>query len=166
MDKDDFAAIQTNVLTGLAASGGRPAFAGAEPANCSLVLSASAYAAACKLYDAGNYRGDGGANPTRDGWFEGGLLGFRDVIADPMIPATIVGYVVPRGSLALAVRPVVVRNPEAYAFEYREDDRSGLTLTIRTKVDTDVDDRITTVEALFGGVLAFPAQVLVVKPHA
>ena len=49
-----------------------------------------------------------------------------------------------------------------------------LTLTACDKVspagiliaNTDVDDRITTVEALFGGVLAFPAQVLVVKPHA
>jgi hypothetical protein len=166
MDKDDFAAIQANVLSGFAAAGGRPKYAGAEPANCSLVLSATAYATACKLYDAGNYRGGDGPNPTRDGWFDGGLLGFRDVIADPMIPSTIVGYVVPRGSLALAVRPVAVRNPDAYAYAYREDDRSGLTLTIRTKVDTDVDDRITTVEALFGGVLAFPAQVLVVKPHA
>lgn len=167
MDKDDFAAIQTAVLEGLAAAGGRPKFAGAEPANCALVLSASAYATACKLYDAGNYRGGDGPNPTRDGWFDGGLLGFRDVIADPMIPSTIVGYAVPRGSLALAVRPVVVRNPAGYAgYAYRQDDRSGLTLTIRTKIDTDVDDRITTVEALFGGVLAFPAQVLVVKPHA
>lgn len=166
MDKDDFGAILSTVLEGLASAGGRPKYAGAEPAFCSLVLSAKAYAKACSLYDAAAYRGGDGPNPTRDGWFDGGLLGFRDVIADPLIPDTIIGYAVPFGSLALAVRPVEVRNKDHYAWEIRTDDRSGLALTIRTKVDTDVDDRITTVEALFGGVLAFPAQVLVVKPHA
>lgn len=166
MDKGDFQAIQEAVLTGLAASGGRPEFKGAEPGYCALVLSASAYATACRLYDAAAYSGNE-ANPTRDGWFPGGLIGFRDVICDPKIPSSVIGYAVPYGSIALGGRPVAVRNPAAYAgWAIRQDDRSGLTITIRTLLDGTVDDRNTSVEALFGGKLAFPAQVLVVLPHA
>ena len=161
--KADFAAILAAVFEGVAAAGGRPAFAGAEPANSALVLSAPYYAAALTLFDVAAW--DRTANPVRDGWFSGGLLGFRDVLCDPMIPASVAGYVVPRGSFALAGRPVAVRNPSAYSeWGYRTDDRTGLTLTTRTALAPCVDDRNTTVEALFGGVLALPAQVLTILP--
>ena len=166
LTKKSFGKVLASVFKGVAAAGGRPQFKGAEPANCSLVLSADYYAEALTLFEPSAYDRD--ANPVRDGWFDGGLLGFRDVICDPLIAsASVAGYVVPFGSLALAERPVAVRNPDAYAaYAYRTDDRSGLTLTIRTKLDDNVDDRITTVEALFGGLLAFPAQVLTILPHA
>lgn len=157
--KKTFSDILAVAMQGVAAAGGRPAFEGVEPAASPLVLSAPYYAAACAVFEPGAY--DRTTNPVRDGWFEGGLLGFPEVLCDPMIPAGIAGYVLPYGSFALAERPVLVRNPGAYvAYEYRDDDRSGLALTIRTLVDACTDDRKTTVEALFGGVLALPAQVL------
>ena len=115
--------------------------------------------------DVAAYNRDG-QNPVRDGWFDGGLLGFREVMCDPSIAATsIVGYVVPFDSFAFAGRPVVVRNPAKYdPWGYRRDDRSGLTLTFRTLVDGEVDDRLTTVEGLFGGALALPGQLLTLTP--
>ena len=149
VDKADFAAALSATLQGVAAGSGRSAFAGAEPANSALVLSAPAYAQALTLFDVAAYNHDG-QNPVRDGWFNGGLLGFREVMCDPSIAATsIVGYVVPFDSFAFAGRPVVVRNPAKYdLWGYRRDDRSGLTLTFRTLV----------------GALALPGQLLTLTP--
>jgi len=165
IDQGDIADILEKTFTGVAAGGGRPALDGLAPNDCALVLGAPAYAKALSTYNVAAWDRD--ANPVRDGWFDGGLLGFRDVLCDPKIPATIIGYVVPFGSFALSGRPVEVRNPAAYAgYGYQSDERSGLTLTFRELLSGAVDDRLLTVEAQFGGTLAIPKQVLTILPHA
>ena len=166
IDKGDLAKVLETVFSGKAAAGGRPKWEGCNPGDTALVLSASAYAAALSLFDSAAYSGSG-ANPVREGWFDGGLLGFREVVCDPLIDSTAIGYVVPYGSIAYAGRAVEVRNPAAYAdYGYRTDDASGLTLTFRELLAGAVDDRLLTVEGQFGGVLALPGQVLTILPHA
>ena len=165
VDQGDVADILEKTLSGIAAAGGRPKLDGLEPGDCVLVLGAPAYAKLLSLYNVAAWDRD--ANPIRDGCFDGGLLGFRDVVCDPKIASSLIGYVVPFGSFALSGRPVEVRNPAAYAgYGYQADDRSGLTLTIRELLSGAVDDKLLTVEAQFGGTLALPGQVIVVKPHA
>ena len=166
IDKTDIEAILAATLSGTASGGGRPAWGGCNPGDAALVLSAPSYAKVATIFDAAAYSGSG-ANPVREGWFDGGLVGFREVLCDPQIASSVIGYVVPYGSIAFSGRAVEVRNPSAYAsFAYRRDDRSGLTLTFRELLAGAVDDRLLTVEGQFGGVLAVPGQVLTVKPHA
>lgn len=165
IDQGDIADILEKTLQGIAAAGGRPALAGLEPAECALVLGAPAYAKALSLYNVAAWDRD--ANPVRDGWFDGGLLGYRDVICDPKIGSSLIGHVVPFGSFAFTGRAVEVQNPDAYrSFAYRYDDASGITLTFRELLSGDVDDRLLSVEAQYGATLALPGQVIVIKPHA
>lgn len=151
-----FAAMRAAVVKGIAADGGRPAFAATAPAVCDLVLGPAAYSTALTLFDVMAWAARMETNPVRDGWFEGGLLGFRSVVEDPLIDeASVVGYVVARDALAFAARPVEVRNPSAYAaYDYRTDDQTGLTLTYREHAESCTDTRYLNVEALFGGAVA------------
>lgn len=155
-DATGFAAMRAAIVRGIAAAGNRPAFVATSPAVCDLVLGPAAYSAALTLFDVMAWAARTDSNPVRDGWFEGGLLGFRSVVEDPLIDeSAIVGYVVARDALAFASRPVEVRNPSAYAaFDYRTDDQTGLTLTYREHAESCTDTRYLNVEALFGGAVA------------
>lgn len=156
----NFAAIRAAVVRGIAAASGRPAFAATSPAVCDLVLDPTAYSTALTLFDVFAWASREGANPVRDGWFDGGLLGFRSVVEDPLLSAG-TGYVVARDALAFAARPVVVQNPAAYsAFDYRTDDQTGLTLTYREHAESCTDTRFLNVEGLFGGALAQASRVI------
>lgn len=150
-----FAALRAAVVNGIAAASGRPAFAGTSPAVCDLVLDPGAYSTALTLFDVMAWATRLGTNPVRDGWFEGGLLGFRSVVEDPLLSAG-TGYVVARDALAFAARPVEVLNPQVYAaFDYRTDaDGSGVTFTYREHAESCTDTRYLNVEALFGGAVA------------
>lgn len=149
-----FAAMRAAVVKGIAAAGGAPAFAATSPAVCDLVLDPTAYSTALTLFDVMAWANREGANPVRDGWFDGGLLGFRSVVEDPLL-ATGVGYVVARDALAFASRPVAVFNPSAYAAtDIRADEQTGLALTYREHAESCTDTRYLNVEALFGGAVA------------
>lgn len=154
-----FAAMRAAVVSGIAAVSGRPAFVATSPAYCDLVLSPAAYSTALTLFDVMAWATREGQNPVRDGWFDGGLLGFRSVVEDPL--ATVDGYVIARDALAFAGRPVAVQNPAVYsAWEYRTDDESGLTLTFREHAQACTDTRYLNAEALFGGTVAQPARIV------
>lgn len=169
MDKGDFAAIRKAAVTDISAAGGRPARKGVAPAFSALVLGSAAFSNALSLYEvaAWTQRGGSTANPVVDGWFPGGLLGFRDIVEDPLIPDSIIGYVVPYGSFAFGARAVEVQNPEAYPeWDYRFDPDTGMPYTFRKLVVGAVDDRKLNCETQFGAKMALPAQVLTILPHA
>lgn len=157
-----FAAVRAAIVKGIAANAGKPAFVGTAPAVCDLVLGPAAYSTALTLFDVMAWAARLETNPVRDGWFEGGLLGFRSVVEDPLIDeSSVVGYVIARDALAFAGRPVAVFNPSAYtATDYRTDDQTGLTFTFREHAESCTDTRYLNVEALFGGTVAQSARIV------
>lgn len=156
-----YAAMRAAVVKGVDAASGRPAWVATSPAFCDLVLGPTGYSNALTLFNALAW--DRGANPVRDGWFDGGLLGFRSVVEDPMLDETsLAGYVISREALAFASRPVAVLNPDVYtATDIRTDDQTGLAMTFREHAAACTDTRYLNAEALFGGAVAQPGRILV-----
>lgn len=164
------AAIRKAAVGGVAASGSLPAFAGVSPAACALVLNSAAFSAALSVYEVAAWTGRSGfvENPVVDGWFPGGLVGFSEVVEDPLLGDDVLGYVLPYNSFAIAARHVLVNNKEGVynAWDYGRDEETRLPITFRELGVGATDDRILNVEALFGGTLALPAQVLTLLPAA
>ena len=135
------------------------------------MLNSGAFSAALSTYEVAAWIGRAGMegiNPVVDGWFPGGLVGFSDVVEDPLLGDDVLGYVLPYNSFAMAARHVRVNNTEGVYTDwaYRADPETRLPLTFRELGVGATDDRVLNVEALYGGALALPAQVLTLLPAA
>lgn len=168
--KKNVAQIRKAAVKGVAASGGLPAFAGVSPAAAAFVCNSGLFSALLALYEVAAWTNRDGsvANPVVDGWFPGGLVGFSDVVEDPLLGDDVLGYVLPYNSFALAARHVRVNNTQGVYNEwaYLRDEETRLPMTFRELGVGAVDDRVLNTESLFGATLALPAQVLTLLPYS
>ena len=168
--RKDIAKIRKAAVGGVAASGGLPAFAGVSPSMCALVLNSAMFSSALSVYEVAAWTGRSGfvENPVVDGWFPGGIVGFAECIEDPLLGDDVLGYVLPFNSFAIGARHVLVNNKQDVYTEwaYLRDEETRLPITFRELGVGATDDRILNTEALFGGTLALPAQVLTLLPDA
>lgn len=168
--RKDVAKIRKAAVKGVAAASGRPAFAGVSPSMCALVLNSAMFSSALSVFEVAAWTGRSGfvENPVVDGWFPGGLVGFAECVEDPLLGDDVLGYVLPFNSFAIGARHVLVNNKEGVYTEwaYLRDEETRLPITFRVLGVGATDDRILNTEALFGGTLALPAQVLTLLPAA
>lgn len=170
VNKKHVAQIRKAAVKGVAAGSATPAFAGVSPSAAALVCNSGLFSALLALYEVAAWTNRDGsvANPVVDGWFPGGLVGFSDVVEDPLLGDDVLGYVLPYNSFALAARHVIVNNKEGVYNEwaYLRDEQTRLPMTFRELGVGAVDDRVLNTESLFGATLALPGQVLTLLPYS
>lgn len=141
--------VTVSAVAGLAAS---VMAEGVDPSQCTLLLTPAAFFSLVGALPASVY---GNADVIKAGRIDGALLGFGEIAVAPDVTTAGVGFVVPRGALAVATRiPKPPKGGAGYVeIGSQTDEISGFTLGVRVHVSPDVGETFLNIEAAYGAAL-------------